>query len=361
MTACPCCLTPARPGRSLACAACGDEVCASCLHRDPARGRLCGSCLWEACVARGTEPPIPEPAGRRRRAAQAACPHAQVVPWMGHCPSCGDTVHWEAEHDNPVCDACGAPSHDGFNACWSCGESFGQHHAPLEEAQGYALEHPCDCGGSLAWLMPFCPWCAAPQAWAPSQDADAPTCLSCEAQLDPTWAFCVACGEEAPLPEDCFTCGGPLESAEAAARCEHCRRWVCDGCFGDYQLASAREGEAREVLLCGACAETLDATPIAEEEEAGEASAPPPPPPREAAPAPEPPPPPAAASPWEVLGVAPGTPLAEVKRAYHALVAQYHPDKVAALGPKLQALALEETRRLNEAFAELRERAQRAS
>jgi DnaJ-domain-containing protein 1 len=58
-----------------------------------------------------------------------------------------------------------------------------------------------------------------------------------------------------------------------------------------------------------------------------------------------------------VLGVAPGTPLTEVKRAYLALITQYHPDKVAQLGPKLQALAAEETRRLNQAWSELRQRA----
>jgi len=46
-----------------------------------------------------------------------------------------------------------------------------------------------------------------------------------------------------------------------------------------------------------------------------------------------------------------------VKRAYLLLVAQYHPDKVAQLGPKLQRVALEETRRLNLAWSELRERA----
>ena len=50
-------------------------------------------------------------------------------------------------------------------------------------------------------------------------------------------------------------------------------------------------------------------------------------------------------------------PLPEVKRAYLALVTQYHPDKVAQLGPKLQALATEETRRLNHAWNELRQRA----
>jgi DnaJ-domain-containing protein 1 len=59
-------------------------------------------------------------------------------------------------------------------------------------------------------------------------------------------------------------------------------------------------------------------------------------------------------SPWEVLGVSPQTPLPEVRRAYLALVAQYHPDKVAQLGPKLQALAQEETRRIIEAWERVR-------
>jgi DnaJ-domain-containing protein 1 len=45
-----------------------------------------------------------------------------------------------------------------------------------------------------------------------------------------------------------------------------------------------------------------------------------------------------------------------VKRAYFALVAQYHPDKVAQLGPKLRALAQEETRRLIEAWEQIRQR-----
>jgi DnaJ-domain-containing protein 1 len=58
-----------------------------------------------------------------------------------------------------------------------------------------------------------------------------------------------------------------------------------------------------------------------------------------------------------VLGVKPGAPLPEVKRAYFALVAQYHPDKVAQLGPKLQALAQEETRRLIEAWEWVRKQA----
>jgi hypothetical protein len=396
MSACPCCLEVLTPallglgGRRLAgnCGLCGDAVCQDCLHsgspgvealfqrRPPdggpapraSRKQACGSCLWEAFAARGEPPPFPEPPGRRRRAAQAACAHPHVVRWMRCCPSCGAKRVWEAEHDNPVCDACGAPSHVDFNCCWACGESFEEENEPGDTAEGYVLAYDCrsrKCQGRVAWLMPYCPWCATPQRWQPSEEEGTPACVACEARLDPTWAFCVTCGEEAPLPEDCFTCGAPLDQAECAARCEDCRRMVCGDCFGDYTLPEPRAGQGpgkdgsrgvREVLLCTGCAEELGATPIQEEEEApapepdeeeeqeGEEE---PPAAREAPPS----------SPWEVLGVAPGTPLAEVKRAYLALITQYHPDKVAQLGPKLQGLAAEETRRLNEAWSELRRRA----
>jgi hypothetical protein len=299
---------------------------------------------------------------------------------MQCCPTCGAELTWEAEHGNPQCDACGAPSHPAFNACWACGESFEEENEAEDNAEGYVLVFDCcsrKCQGRVAWLMPYCPWCATPQRWQPSEEADAPACVACEAKLDPTWAFCAACGEDAPLPEDCFACGAPLEQAESAARCEHCRRMVCDACFSDYTLPEPRTGQreskdgspgVRELLLCTPCGEELGASPISEEEEppapepAAEeaqesneepAEAEEPAAPREA----EAPP----SSPWEVLGVAPGTPLAEVKRAYISLITQYHPDKVAQLGPKLQALAAEETRKLNHAWSELRQRASQES
>jgi hypothetical protein len=271
---------------------------------------------------------------------------------MRCCPTCGVKRAWEAEHDNPVCDACGAPSHAEFNCCWACGESFEEDNEPGDTAEGYALDYDCrshKCQGRVAWLMPHCPWCGTKQRWQPSEEEDAPTCLGCEARLDPTWAFCASCGEEAPLPEECFECGVPFEEADHAARCEHCQRMVCGECFGDYTLREPRAAKdggpgLRELLLCATCAEELGATPLEDKE-------PPTPEPREAPPS----------SPWEVLGVAPGTPLSEVKRAYLALVTQYHPDKVAQLGPKLQAMAAEETRRLNQAWSELRQRSGRGS
>jgi hypothetical protein len=287
---------------------------------------------------------------------------------MRCCPTCGAELTWEPEHGNPVCDACGAPSHADFNFCWACGESFEEENEAGDTAQGYALAFDCRsrrCQGRVAYLMPYCPWCATAQRWQPSGEEASPACVGCEARLDATWAFCVSCGEEAPLPEECFTCGAPLEQADCAARCEHCRHMVCGECFGDYTLREpgpgpreAKGGGAgvRELLLCTACGEELGATPLPEQEapeeapradEAREEEEDAPPAARQAPPS----------SPWEVLGVAPGTPLSEVKRAYLALITQYHPDKVAQLGPKLQAVAAEETRRLNQAWSELRQRA----
>ena len=40
----------------------------------------------------------------------------------------------------------------------------------------------------------------------------------------------------------------------------------------------------------------------------------------------------------------------EIKKHYHELVSQYHPDKVNHLGPKLRKVAEEEMREINEAY-----------
>ena len=351
---------------------------------------------------------------------------------LRYCPDCGAEG---AREEDPVCDGCGAPSHERFNGCFSCGESFGEANAPEEGAAGYVLDFDCDaraCTGQVAAHMAYCPWCGVAQRWErEEEDAD---CGACAAVLEATWAFCGACGTEAPLPEQCASCTQDLEAASYAARCEACRQLVCDACFVPSTLPSA--AVRGELLLCAGCVEQLGAVPVAEEDETEEAQVPAEPaaeeaddaeapvpedaegfdPAREAraaaqaraaaarervsaareraeaararnaaaqeatraraeaaqaeaeasqaetdaqdedvepgelAPAEEP-------SPWEVLGVAPGTPLPEVKRAYLQLVAQYHPDKVAQLGPKLQRLALEETRKLNLAWSALRERA----
>lgn len=384
MRACPCCMEMLSPGllglggRRLAgsCEVCGDAVCQACLSTQvleagafrqrggvpgregtQARGRVCRSCHWEFLTERGDRPPFPAPPGQRERAVRAAreaCAHARVKQWMGFCPDCGDEVGWTAEHGNPVCDACGAPSHRLFNCCWACGESFDEENAPQAVAKGYRLEFDCDsgdCAGKLAWLMPFCPWCGEAKHWQHSEGKDL-ECGECESSLDRAWTFCVSCGEEAPLPDDCPRCGLGLEKADSAARCEECRNIVCGDCF-DVRVVPVADGEPHERLLCSACGARFDPAPDtadpraeasedAEEEEARE----------EPAARTEAPPP----SPWEVLGVAPHTPLPEVKRAYLALVAQYHPDKVALLGPKLQAVAQEETRRLIEAWEQVRQR-----
>jgi DnaJ-domain-containing protein 1 len=409
--------------------------------------------VYALATARGEPPPFDEPPGSRRRAAQAACAHARRAHGMGFCPDCGAAAAREVGNEDPECDACGAPSHARFNHCFACGASFGEDNAPDEGAEGYVLEYDCaarDCDGQVAAHMAHCPWCGRAQPWPRAEDdAD---CSRCQAVLDATWAFCAACGEEAPLPEHCASCGDALARAACAARCEECRHLVCGECFDDYTLPDA--AERGELLLCLGCAEQLDAEPVASEDDdegaeaedtededasdedasdedasdedasdedasagaedpessdagdftdedtdaaasddeapeedgaddggstgpasrtaagdgpdaraqqdAGGHARPGAPPPGRAQAAPPPPEDSSEdtpASPWEVLGVAPGTPLPDVKRAYLTLVAQYHPDKVAALGPKLQRVALEETRRLNLAWSELRERA----
>ncbi|QSQ17020.1 J domain-containing protein [Myxococcus landrumensis] len=369
MRACPCCMETLTPGllgfgsRRLAgrCEVCGDAVCEACWSARGVEGKgpLCRSCVWEALTEQGLTPDFVAPPGQRqraRRAARAACAHTAVTPCMGFCPTCGDEVAWKSEHGNPSCEACGAPSHRTFNCCWACGESFEEDNAPQEVARGYRLDFACeagDCSGRMAWLMPFCPWCGEEKHWP---HPDELKCMECESSLDRSWAFCVRCGDEAPLPDECPRCGLELEKAASAARCEQCRHIVCGDCC-DVHVAESTEGAPQERMLCSECGdkaapsvsaeETSREAPEEEDVEEEEEEPVKPPPPPSAAPQ----------SPWEVLGVAPGAPLAEAKRAYLALVAQYHPDKVAALGPKLQALALEETRRIIEAWETVRKQA----
>jgi DnaJ like chaperone protein len=76
----------------------------------------------------------------------------------------------------------------------------------------------------------------------------------------------------------------------------------------------------------------------------------PPPPPRPPAAAP-------AANPWAILGIRPGAPIEEVKRAYRRRMAEYHPDKVASLGVELRELAERKSREINAAYASLSGRA----
>ena len=68
---------------------------------------------------------------------------------------------------------------------------------------------------------------------------------------------------------------------------------------------------------------------------------------------PPPPPVPAEKDPWTLLGITPDTPLAEARRAFRTLIAQYHPDKVAHLAPEFHALAERRTREILEAWEQV--------
>ncbi|WP_164017479.1 J domain-containing protein [Pyxidicoccus trucidator] len=69
-----------------------------------------------------------------------------------------------------------------------------------------------------------------------------------------------------------------------------------------------------------------------------------------AKPAPEPV---AVDDPYLLLGLTPGASFEEARAARNVLLQQYHPDKVAGLGPKLREVAEAETKRINAAFASL--------
>lgn len=53
---------------------------------------------------------------------------------------------------------------------------------------------------------------------------------------------------------------------------------------------------------------------------------------------------------FEVLGVSAGATQEEIHAAYKKLISQYHPDKVASLGPDLRALAEEKSKLINSAY-----------
>jgi hypothetical protein len=59
---------------------------------------------------------------------------------------------------------------------------------------------------------------------------------------------------------------------------------------------------------------------------------------------------PAGPDPYAVLGIAESATLAEAKKAWRALIVQYHPDKVAHLAPEFRELADRKTRELMEAW-----------
>ncbi|MBN1418826.1 MAG: J domain-containing protein [Planctomycetes bacterium] len=90
--------------------------------------------------------------------------------------------------------------------------------------------------------------------------------------------------------------------------------------------------------------------------EPGRTEEPPPrePPPRRPPPR-RPPPRPTIASPYEILGVAPGASAEEIKRAFHRLIKRAHPDKMRHLGPDVEARATQRFKELLEAYEKIRE------
>ena len=59
----------------------------------------------------------------------------------------------------------------------------------------------------------------------------------------------------------------------------------------------------------------------------------------------------AAPAPWhEVLGVSEWASVEDVTAAWRTRMAQYHPDKVATLGPEIRELAERKAREINQAY-----------
>jgi len=52
----------------------------------------------------------------------------------------------------------------------------------------------------------------------------------------------------------------------------------------------------------------------------------------------------------EVLNVSSGADIQEIRRAYKSLMSQYHPDKVASLGPELKEICERKTKEINSAY-----------
>jgi curved DNA-binding protein CbpA len=63
---------------------------------------------------------------------------------------------------------------------------------------------------------------------------------------------------------------------------------------------------------------------------------------------------------YELLAIAPNAPVDEVKRAFRAQIARYHPDKVQHLGQEFQSLASDRATELTEAYRILSDSGRRA-
>src|SRR5260370_26457178 len=64
---------------------------------------------------------------------------------------------------------------------------------------------------------------------------------------------------------------------------------------------------------------------------------------------------------YDTLEVIPTASAETIHAAYRSLISRYHPDKVAGLGPELQAVANARTKEINHAYDNLRDPARRAS
>ena len=120
---------------------------------------------------------------------------------------------------------------------------------------------------------------------------------------------------------DCPACGTQLRVQSSAAAL-----WRCPSCRARLRVYFTSSGHA---------------TAEVEVEAARKESVPPPPhsPPR------------AWESPHDILGVRPSATHSEIKAAYRSRIQEYHPDKVASLGPELRALAEEKTKLIIEAYS----------
>ena len=60
-------------------------------------------------------------------------------------------------------------------------------------------------------------------------------------------------------------------------------------------------------------------------------------------------------SPYDILGITSGASQEEITVAYRQMAKQYHPDRVAHLGPEFQELAEVRMKEINQAYQELKE------
>jgi preprotein translocase subunit Sec63 len=59
--------------------------------------------------------------------------------------------------------------------------------------------------------------------------------------------------------------------------------------------------------------------------------------------------------PYEVLGLSRNATSEEKKKAYHAILAKYHPDKVEHLGEEIKKVAIEKTHQIQQAYNKLKD------